>query len=401
MQTTLLFDLDGTLLDTNLETFVPAYFQKLAAHLSTRIPPEALVKYLMIGTRAMMANEDPTCTLSEVFDRNFYPFLGVTKEELQTDVEAFYDNAFPSLREVARPIKGVVDLIDWAFSAGHRVVIATSPLFPRKAVYHRLRWAGLPPEKYPFQLISSYEHFHFLKPFPAYFAEVLGRLGWPEGPVVMVGNDVEQDLIPAAALGLATYHALDTSSKGNFTSSGVGLISELRPWLETTDPSTLVPVYTSPASILAQLRSTPAVLAGMLESVSSGAWSDRPADGEWSVTEILCHMRDVELEVDQPRIDLILSQDDPFIPGQNPDAWASDRNYITQDGAGALRDFTSGRLGTLARLAGLAPAQWSRKTRHAIFGPTSLQELVSFNAEHDRLHIQQMRASLEMCIKVE
>ena len=30
---------------------------------------------------------------------------------------------------------------------------------------------------------------------------MLGRLGWPDDPVLMVGNDVEQDLIPAATLG--------------------------------------------------------------------------------------------------------------------------------------------------------------------------------------------------------
>lgn len=395
IQTTLLFDLDGTLLDTNLEAFVPAYFQKLAAHLSTRIPPETLVKYLMLGTRAMMTNEDPSFTLSAVFDRNFYPLLGVTKEELHTDIETFYDDVFPSMREIAKPINGVVDLIEWAFSAGHRVVIATSPLFPRKAVDHRLRWAGLPPEKYPFHLVSSYEHYHFLKPHPAYYAEVLGRLGWPDGPVVMIGNDVEQDLVPAAGLGLATYHALDTSSKNDFAATGHGLIPELRPWLEATDPSMLVPAYTSPTSILAQLRSTPAVLAGILEPVPSSAWIQRPADNEWCVTEILCHMRDVDREVDQPRIDLILSQDEPFIAGQNPDAWAAERNYIEQDGVEALREFTSIRLRTLAMLNGLSPAQWSRKTRHAIFGPTSLQEMVSFNAEHDRLHIQQLCAALD------
>lgn len=392
--TTLLFDLDGTLLDTNLDAFVPAYFQKLAAHLSARIPPDTLVKYLMLGTRAMMLSEDPTLTLNQVFDKNFYPFLGVTREEMQDEIESFYDNVFPSLQEIAKPIPGVIEMIEWAFDAGHRVVIATSPLFPRKAVDHRLRWAGLSPEKYPFHLITSYEHFHFLKPHAAYFAEVLGFLGWPDGPILMVGNDVEQDLVPAAALGLATYHALDTSSKDGFNATGHGLISELRSWLEATPPDSLLPAYTSPTSILAQLRSTPAVLAGLLEYVPASAWTHRPAESEWSATEILCHMRDVEREVDQPRIDLILSQDEPFIAGQDPDTWAVERNYNAQTGQDALHDFTSARLGTLEKISGLSPAQWSRKTRHAIFGPTSLQELVSFNAEHDRLHIRQLIASI-------
>ncbi|MEW5938887.1 MAG: DinB family protein [Chloroflexota bacterium] len=396
MQLTLLFDLDGTLLDTNLDAFIPAYFQKLAAHLSSRVPPETLLKYMMIGTRAMMSNDDPALALKSAFDQNFYPCLGAGHDELQPGIEQFYDEVFPSLREITRPIPGVVEFIEWAFSAGHRVAIATSPLFPRKAVYHRLRWAGLPPEKYPFALISSYETFHFLKPNPAYFAETLGRLGWPDGPILMVGNDVEADLKPAAALGLATYHALDTSSADGFVPTGRGLLSDLRPWLEATDPATLQPDYATPTSFLAQLRSTPAALRGLLGPLPPAAWTTRPAEGEWSVTEILCHLRDVECEVDQPRIEQILAQDEPFIPAQMPDEWSRERGYVNQDGESALREFTRLRLGTLSTLGNLAPAQWSRKARHAIFGPTSLQELVSFNAEHDRLHIQQIWKTLQL-----
>jgi uncharacterized damage-inducible protein DinB len=292
-----------------------------------------------------------------------------------------------------------VEFIEWAFAVGHRVVIATSPYFPREATHHRLRWAGLPPEKYPFALVSSYENFHFTKPNSAYFAEVLGRLGWPDGPALMVGNDVEQDLIPAAALGLATYHALDvTPSANGFASTGRGRLAELRAWLEQTDPATLVPVYSSSASLLAILRSTPAALTSLLEPLAPDALTARPAADEWSITEILCHMRDVEREVDQPRIQQILGEDEPFIPARMPDEWAKTREYNKQDGLSALREFTAARIQTLETLQNLAPAQWSRKARHAILGPTTLQELVGFNAEHDRLHIQQMWKAIHQSV---
>jgi FMN phosphatase YigB (HAD superfamily) len=391
MPLTLLLDLDETLLDTNLGAFVPAYYQKLAAHLASHVPPENLLKYLMLGTKKMMESEDPAHTLREVFNENFYPFLDVDRDAVQPAIEDFYDNVFPTIKEVTQPIPGAVEFIEWAFAAGHRVVIATSPFFPRKATQHRLRWAGLPLEKYPFALVSSYENFHFTKPHPAYFAEVLGRLGWPEGPVLMVGNDVEQDLIPAAALGLATYHSVDTTPSANgFASTGRGRLAELRAWLEQTDPATLMPVFSSSASLLAILRSTPAALTGLLEPLAPEALTASPAADEWSVTEVLCHMRDVEREVNQPRIRQILEEDAPFIPAQMPDAWAKTRSYQTQNGMSALREFTSARIQTLEMLDGLAPAQWSRKARHAIFGPTTLQELVGFNAEHDRLHIQQV-----------
>lgn len=390
MTLTLLLDLDETLLDTNMNAFVPAYFQKLAAHLASYVPPETLLKYLTLGTKKMMASEDPSRTLREVFDENFYPFLNVDRGVIAPAIEDFYDNVFPSIREVTKPIPGAVEFIEWAFRAGHRVVIATSPYFPRKATWHRLRWADLPPETYPFAIISTYEDFHFTKPHPAYFAEVLARLGWPEGPVVMVGNDVQLDLIPASTLGLATYHALDvTSSADEFASTGRGRLAELRAWLEQTDPAALMPSYSSSASLLAILRSTPAALTGLLAPLAADKLAARPAPDEWSVTEILCHMRDVEREVDQPRIQRILREDEPFIPAQLPDEWAKTREYNKQDGFSALREFTAARLQTLEMLKELAPAQWSRKARHAIFGPTSLQELVCFNAEHDRLHIQQ------------
>jgi FMN phosphatase YigB (HAD superfamily) len=397
MTITLLFDLDETLLDTNLTAFVQTYFSKLAAHLAPHVPPEILLKYLMLGTRQMMASEDPAHTLREVFDENFYPYFDVDREAIAPFIEDFYDNVFPSIREVTKPIPGVVEFIEWAFSAGHRVVIATSPYFPRKATYHRLRWAGLPPEKYPFALISTYDDFHFTKPHVDYFAEVLGRLGWPEGPVLMVGNDVEQDLIPASTLGLATYHAVDvTPDADGFNATGRGRITELRAWLEQTDPAALVPSYSSSASLLAILRSTPAVLTGLLESLTADVLTARPSADDWSITEILCHMRDVEIEVDQPRIQKILGEDETFIAAEMPDEWAKTRSYQKQNGISALREFTAARLQTLELLKDLAPAQWSRKARHAIFGPTSLQEMVSFNAEHDRLHIQQVYANCLM-----
>lgn len=401
MTLTLLFDLDETLLDTNLGAFVPAYFQKLAGHLASYVPPENLLKYLMLGTKKMMASEDPSRTLREVFDENFYPFLEVDRAAITPCIEEFYNDIFPTIREVTKPIPGATEFIEWAFDAGHRVVIATSPYFPRKATHHRLRWAGLPPEKYPFALVSTYENFHFTKPHPAYFAEVLGRLGWPDDPVLMVGNDVEQDLIPAATLGLATYHALDvTPSANGFNATGRGRLSELRAWLEQTDPATLMPDYSSSASLLAILRSTPAALTGLLEPLAADALSIRPAADEWSITEVICHLRDVEREVDQPRIQQILREDEPFIPAQLPDEWAVEREYSKQDGLSALREFTSARIRTLEMLNGLAPAQWSRKARHAIFGPTPLQELVCFNAEHDRLHIQQVYASASRLTRV-
>src|SRR5262245_15360275 len=98
MSLTLLFDLDDTLLDTNLEAFVPAYFQALAQHMEGRVSAAVMLRAFVQGWSLMNESVDPTRTLQEVFDSDFYPKLGIPKEELSDVIEEFYDNVFPTLR---------------------------------------------------------------------------------------------------------------------------------------------------------------------------------------------------------------------------------------------------------------------------------------------------------------
>ena len=242
MPLTLLLDLDDTLLDTNMNEFLPAYFQALSNHLDRWVRPEAMLAALSSGTRQMMANEDPALTLQEVFEQKFFSELGVERAILRDGIDEFYDTEFKSLGALTRRRAGAVELVESAIGRGSRVAIATDPLFPRKATYERIRWAGLTPER--FDLISSYESFHFTKSHPAYYAEVLGRLGWPEGPVLMVGNDWERDLQRAQELGLATFR-IDGSSNAlgggdpaapDPRSVGHGTLDDLCRWLELFSP---------------------------------------------------------------------------------------------------------------------------------------------------------------------
>jgi FMN phosphatase YigB (HAD superfamily) len=190
-KTTLLLDLDDTLLDTNIQAFVPAYFQALSSTLADEVSPEIMIPALTGGTKAMMENQDPAKTLREVFNSHFFPLLGVDKEAITAKIDHFYDKTFPALGYVASQRPEAISFVRWAFENNHRVAIATNPYFPLKAVQHRMNWAGLPAAENPFALVSSYETFHFTKESPTYFLEFLAQLGCPVGPVVMVGNDLE------------------------------------------------------------------------------------------------------------------------------------------------------------------------------------------------------------------
>jgi FMN phosphatase YigB (HAD superfamily) len=391
MSLTLLLDLDDTLLDTNIEQFIPAYFQALSKHLASQVLPDVMLPALGAGTRRMMFTQDPRRTLREVFDDEFYPKLGLPADGLHTLIEQFYDDVFPTLNAVTRPRPDAVPLVRDALARGDRVSIATDPLFPLKAIHHRLRFAGLPPDEYPFELISSYETFHFTKTHAAYFAEFMGRLGWPEGPVLMVGNDADRDLAPARVLGLPTYWVTsDTPQASDPPAHGRGSLADLRRWLESVDGATLQPTYGGRNPHSAILTATPAVLAHQIERPAAAEWGIRPRPDEWSLTEILCHLRDTEIEVNLPRLERLLAEDDPFIAARDTDIWAEERNYRAQDGAAAFRDFVAVRMELLQKLAGLGDTEWGRRARHSIFGPTTLEECVGFIAQHDRLHLHQV-----------
>jgi len=396
MKLTLLLDLDDTLLDSNMNNFIPAYFQALSGFLAKQVNPEVMLPALIAGTRRMMANTDPSQTLQQVFDAEFFSKIGVPRNILQPQIDQFYDDVFPTLSHLTQPRSGAVELVEWALSQGVRLAISTNPLFPLKAIHHRMTWAGLPPEKYPFEVISSYETFHFTKPNPAYLAEVLGRMGWPDGAVLAVGDDIELDLPAAHGLGLPTYwiSAPESVSPNGTQLAGQGRISNLRPWLESCDLSTLEPLFSSPGSLIALMCSTPAILSWLDSRAHETQSKRRPAQSEWSLTEIFCHLRDTEQEVYLPRLRVLLEQDEPFIAARNTDEWAMEREYNNQDGQQAVQDFITARVQTLEIMRNLSDADWQRKARHAIFGPTNLQELTNFMAEHDRLHIRQAQNTL-------
>ncbi|PWH15017.1 MAG: hypothetical protein DDG60_06740 [Anaerolineae bacterium] len=387
----LLFDLDDTLLDSNIESLVPVYFQKLAAHLADLVPPDRMLSELMRSTMTMYRNLRPDQTLEDVFSAEFYAPLGISREALADRIEQFYDEIFPTLQSLTRPRPEAIALVEWALSRGWQVSVATDPLFPRKAILHRLRWAGLPPESYPFRLISDFQTFHFAKASVSYFAEFLGQLGWDgEAPVLMVGDSIERDVVPARQAGIPVFW-LRSAGQSAPEAEGIpqGTLSDLRKFLETVDISTLKAEISSPSALLAALHATPALVHHLTRILPLNYWTVRPASESWALTEILCHLRDVETEVNLARVEAVLSAENPILSGQDTDPWAEQRHYREQDGRAAFQAFLAARTQLTERLKPLTLQEWERPARHTILGPTHLRELVSFMVEHDRIHFRQ------------
>jgi len=394
--TLLLFDLDDTLLGNMTNTFVPAYMQTMANRLAVVADPTLFIRTLLAAIRQMVEDLNPDHTLEEKFDAAFYPALGVVRQEVQGLFDAFYSEDYPRLRSLTQFKPDAVSVVHQVLDRGDQAAIATNPLYPRSAILQRLDWAGLPADKIPFALIPSYETFHYSKPNPAFYAEFMAQLGWPKSSVVMVGNDVNLDINGARQLGLSVFW-MTNGAKASWDGQGEipphGELTDLIPWIDASEPVQLPTNFNSPEALLAVLRSTPAALATLCRQKPDNL-SGRPTFNEWSPSEVLCHLRDVDAEVNYERLQKVLNERNPFIPGQDTDQWAEARQYCLQDGLEALTDFTKERIQVLRLLENLSKEDWDRPARHAIFGPTSLRELVNIIAGHDILHVQQVFRAL-------
>ncbi len=201
-----LFDLDGTLLHMDTDEFTSEYIKALAPHLAHIIEPTVFAKHLMASTYAMIKNTDPQRTNQEVFIGDFFPRVGEPVESLMPIFDSFYRHEFSRLRRFTKPNPWAGAAVEQAIRQGWQVVVATNPIFPLEAIVERLRWAGI--DQYPYDLITSYEVMHACKPQPAYYQEILSILQLRPEECLMVGNDVDEDLV-AGCLGIKTFLAND------------------------------------------------------------------------------------------------------------------------------------------------------------------------------------------------
>jgi len=202
-----LFDLDGTLLDIDIEPFLRDYFGLLgpvvAELIDAQDPAEGL-RAIIRGTQAMSL-EHPCQSNEVVFNRAFREVTGIDLSDgiAAERIAAFYRQAFPSLQGSHGPRSGAREAYTSAREAGLKVALATNPIFPRAAIEERARWAGFRLSE--FDHVTSYENSHACKPLAAYFAEVAEALGTRPADCLMVGDDPVLDL-GAAATGMSTFY---------------------------------------------------------------------------------------------------------------------------------------------------------------------------------------------------
>ena len=206
MITTVLFDLDGTLLPMDQDVFVKDYFGRIAAKVAPAgYDPRRLIDTIWRGTAAMVKN-DGSKTNEEVFWDYAVSVFGDKILQDKYLFDEFYEFEFDKVKASCGYHPAAAELVKSLKEKGIRAALATNPIFPARATQWRIRWAGLRPED--FEFYTAYENSCHSKPNPDYYREVLARMDVKPEECLMVGNDVGEDMV-AAQLGMSVFLLTD------------------------------------------------------------------------------------------------------------------------------------------------------------------------------------------------
>ncbi len=218
------WDLDGTLLRMDIHEFLGRYLPEISRALPGQ-DPASVGKAIMDATLdVVMSPNDPRANMDK-FKEAFIRRVPVTGDEAFSRFNAFYDREFYSLGTPYAPDPDAIMALSFARDKGLVQALTTNPIFPMRALLHRMAWAGI--DASLFAHITSYENSNACKPHAKCFLDVAALLEVEPGNVLVVGNDIREDMEPAHRAGMRTFlvegYVIDNGSpsavdaRGGFT----------------------------------------------------------------------------------------------------------------------------------------------------------------------------------------
>lgn len=148
--------------------------------------------------------------------------------------------------------------------------------------------------------------------------------------------------------------------------------------------------------LLRSFEATVRELHRLTAGVDREALTRSPAPGKWSVLEIICHLRDMDLMAFLPRYYRIAHEENPLLPAIDQDQAAVLGNYKERDPAQVLAEMRGLRAATAAYLRAQPEPYWSRTGVHQEKGPLTPGDLLTVQAgKHDPNHLEQIRRILQ------
>ena len=141
--------------------------------------------------------------------------------------------------------------------------------------------------------------------------------------------------------------------------------------------------------IIEALKHLPDNVEAETNGVGEAVLRYRPGEGEWSIKEIVGHLRD-SAEVWHKRINMTASLTDPRFPDFDGEAWVRDRFFWEADLRHLIDEMREWRLKTIDVLT--RTVDWTRLGQHGDIGRRSLKQWAEYMIEHEAGHIESIQA---------
>jgi len=144
--------------------------------------------------------------------------------------------------------------------------------------------------------------------------------------------------------------------------------------------------------IVAYLREAPDAIGHVCGGLSDEQMRRRPSEGEWSLLELACHLRDSAIE-EGMRARRMVEEDNPVLEPYDQEQRAIERNYAAEDPAKVLTAVRAYFTGYAYQLARFTDEDWERPGLHPERGPVTVRSRAEEEVEHTRAHLEQMRVT--------
>lgn len=197
---TLLFDLDGTLIDLSPKA-TRLFYLRAFSRFRPLFNPLSFFLSFKTSMKALLANRSDRFN-HDVFLEHMARCGRTTPDAVDRLVSEMIEKDFRSLKPYFTPVARARDAVCLAKALGYRLAIVTNPVFPARTVLYRLDWAGL--DAADFFWITHSQNMNRTKPGVAFYTELLARLALDPARCLMIGNSPEEDL-PARDAGIRTF----------------------------------------------------------------------------------------------------------------------------------------------------------------------------------------------------
>lgn len=384
-----LLDLDETLIANPDGVFAAAFVQLADDALAPRLGVSTLCPALRRMMQRLTAERTQITNNLQLIHETLAESTQQPVELVSAALQAFYAEDYPALARWVSPVSGAQTLIDCLSNQQIAVVIATNPVYPSTAIQQRIGWGALDVRRAA--LITDASVMHFAKPDPAYYAEIIARLGVEPDEALVIGDHPTNDIASAQQVGLHTLQ-IDPHTPNRLEAALQQVTRE--GWRTPWDAPPL-----PPTAILHALRGNLGALAGLVELAPPHTWHQHPLRDEWSLAQIVTHLLQSEIDTQRARIQTIMNHSDPNSLPLLSDI-LGERTLQAPVGVplpDLFGQFVAERLATIQFLRSLTDQDWERQAHHSAFGYTTLHEMAAFTAQHDRMHIQQFCQTLGRC----